>query len=859
MGKLNSFANVINGTYDSIKASPFDARQAVATLADLKNANTWAVNQAGELYYPVYKGLIVSVKDNGKAYILDHFTQENINSAPEFDETSWQAFALGEAVKGDPGKDGKNGITFTPAVSEEGIISWTNDGDLENPMAVSIRGPQGEQGPKGDQGEKGEPGEQGTKGEPGEQGLQGEKGADGANGIDGKSAYEIAKEHGFEDSEEAWLASLKGTDGKDGLDGVKGDTGAAGKSAYEIWLANGHSGSEEDFLNALKGTDGQNGTDGANGKSAYEIWLEDPVNTGKSEVDFLASLKGEKGDTGAQGENGADGLEGKAATIEVGTVMTGEPGTEAIITNVGTGSAAVFNFTIPRGQKGEAGADGKDGKDGTSVNINGSYESEEALKEAVPVGAIGDAYIVSTNLYVWDNTNETWKDVGQIQGPQGEQGPQGPQGPQGIEGKQGLRGATGAHISAVTGDTAPEAGNTVTYTMTNSDGTIAGTFKVINGADGTNGLTAGFGTPTATVDANIGTPSVTITTSGEDTAKVFNFAFKNLKGEKGDTGATGARGPAGSQGSKGDQGLQGIPGPKGDTGEQGIQGLKGDKGEPGKDGLTTAIKVGDDTYTQENGVIELPVTGIPDSVKSLAYTMSNFYQAKLEPEVTTWLNPNVSGLGSYTSPGFLVAGYGTGSASSSEEAVAIGPSGIYGLTEAAIKYKVAMPGKAGTMLLKEDLIDLVYPIGSIYMSVNSINPGTLFGGTWAAWGAGRVPVGVNILDDTFSAAEQTGGEKTHTLTVSEMPKHNHAGTDQVLNTYNAVKSGDTARAILQQKQAIKASQTITSGEEVQSYSPGTSPTALTTITQTYGIYNGEDMAHNNLQPYITCYMWKRIK
>ena len=40
MGKLNSFANVINGTYDSIKASPFDARQAVATLADLKNANT---------------------------------------------------------------------------------------------------------------------------------------------------------------------------------------------------------------------------------------------------------------------------------------------------------------------------------------------------------------------------------------------------------------------------------------------------------------------------------------------------------------------------------------------------------------------------------------------------------------------------------------------------------------------------------------------------------------------------------------------------------------------------------------------------------------------------------------------------
>lgn len=147
----------------------------------------------------------------------------------------------------------------------------------------------------------------------------------------------------------------------------------------------------------------------------------------------------------------------------------------------------------------------------------------------------------------------------------------------------------------------------------------------------------------------------------------------------------------------------------------------------------------------------------------------------------------------------------------------------------------------GSSISIQSVLRRVYPVGSIYISTVSTNPANLFGfGTWTAFGAGRTIVGLDSGQTEFDTVEETGGEKTHTLTTGEIASHTHTfrqkyalnnGTspslngDQILGGSNGVYNGSA-----DYYNAMPSGNTGSSG-------------------------TGE--AHNNLQPYIVVHMWKR--
>lgn len=459
-----------------------------------------------------------------------------------------------------------------------------DSGQLKGPKGdKGEQGPQGEkgetglQGPAGEQGPKGDTGETGAKGDPGEAGPQGPKGEKGDTGPQGP----------------------QGPKGDQGIQGEKGDTGAGFKVL--------------DYFDTFEALQQQ--VPSPNIGDAYGVGASEPY-----DIYIYGETSGWKNNGPLQG---AKGDPGQAATITIGKVNTGEPGTTASVSNSGTSQNAVFDFTIPRGEKGEQGLQGPQGAQGEPGTPGEKGDpGEQGPKgdqgipgeqgpqgETGPAGKDGAAATITvgsvttaepgTDASVTNSGTENAAVLDFVipKGQKGDKGDQGMQGERGEQGPQGLQGTQGE--KGDTGEQGPK------------------------GEKGNDGVAATITVGTVTASDPGGNPSVT--NAGTESAAVFNFVLprgeqgpqgeQGPKGEKGDIGQTGPQGEQGPQGPKGDTGdigPEGPQGPKGDTGEIGPQGPKGDPGEPGAEPLLYTITLLSSSWTQSGQIFVQTIT-IPNS------------------------------------------------------------------------------------------------------------------------------------------------------------------------------------------------------------------------------------------------------
>lgn len=405
-----------------------------------------------------------------------------------------------------------NGYTFTPSVSPDGVVSWSNNGNLPNPEPVNIKGPQGLQGNTGPQ------------------------------GTDGKSAtVSVGKVTTSEPGTDAQITNSgtenaavfdfvipRGETGPAGPQGIPGEKGETGKGFKVI-----------DYYDSLELL--QQNVPTPEPGDAYGVGYFEPY-----DIYIYGETAGWVNNGPLQGAQGPDG---KAATITVGTVSTGEPGTQVSVTNSGTATDAILNFTIPRGEKGLQGDTGPEG----------------------PKGETGE---------------------------KGDTGPEGPQGEPGAKGDPGDAGKSATIQIGVVSATEPGGNPTVQNVGTPTDAVFNFTFpRGEQGEKGEKGDTGDIGPQgepgqigpqgadgkAATISIGLvttGEPGtdVSVSNSGTENAVILDFTIP--KGQKGDTG------PQGEKGEKGDQGEPGARGEQGPMGPEGPQGPPGQDGSPGTDGYT---------------------------------------------------------------------------------------------------------------------------------------------------------------------------------------------------------------------------------------------------------------------------------
>ena len=178
----------------------------------------------------------------------------------------------------------------------------------------------------------------------------------------------------------------------------------------------------------------------------------------------------------------------------------------------------------------------------------------------------------------------------------------------------------------------------------------------------------------------------------------------------------------------------------------------------------------------------------------------------------------------------------------------------------------------------KNILDSFYPVGSIYLSVKNENPSSKFGGTWVAWGSGRVPVGVNSSDSSFNSVEKTGGGKTHSHTITVNNKVAFTSGSTALTPAQlprvsgriTMHGGSEGSNIYTISGCFKATKTASGYRTCTGVVGGARSVGVFDFdnggkgqSHTHSIPTHNHTASSNsptaLPPYITCYMWKRTK
>ena len=156
--------------------------------------------------------------------------------------------------------------------------------------------------------------------------------------------------------------------------------------------------------------------------------------------------------------------------------------------------------------------------------------------------------------------------------------------------------------------------------------------------------------------------------------------------------------------------------------------------------------------------------------------------------------------------------------------------------------------------IKSNIIDFIYPVGSIYMSVNNVSPQIFLGGEWEQ------------IEDTFllsagskHTAGSTGGEESHILSVAESPSHTHTrgtmnitGNTQSFYHYIPNTGGDGCFVTKSREGGgVTVGSSTYTGCGTATFDASRNWTGETSSV-------GNNQPHNNMPPYLTVYMWKRI-